>query len=172
MSPHYVHRLASPIGPLTLIGDGSALNAILFAVEAQAAPLPVDAIEDAAPFAAAIAQLDAYFAGQRQRFDLPLAPTGTPFQLAVWQALREIPFGATESYAGLARRIGRPGAARAVGAANGRNPLGIVTPCHRVIGADGSLTGFGGGLPAKAWLLRHEAAVLGHEVPDQPSLLG
>ena len=101
-------------------------------------------------------QLLAYFDGKLQRFDLPLAPVGTAFQLAVWKQLAQIPFGATWSYSELARRIDAPNAVRAVGAANGRNPLPIVLPCHRVIGADGSLTGFGGGLPLKKFLLEHE----------------
>ncbi|MCA9677318.1 MAG: methylated-DNA--[protein]-cysteine S-methyltransferase, partial [Myxococcales bacterium] len=102
------------------------------------------------------AQLAAYLDGARRAFDVPLAPAGTPFQLAVWDALLAIPYGATESYGALARRLGRPHAARAVGAANGQNPISIIVPCHRVIGADGSLTGYGGGLPAKRWLLAHE----------------
>ena len=94
-------------------------------------------------------------------FDLPLRMTGTPFQKQVWQGLLTIPYGTTISYAELARRIGRPGASRAVGAANGRNPIGIIVPCHRVIGADGTLTGYGGGLDRKEWLISHEAGVLG-----------
>jgi methylated-DNA-[protein]-cysteine S-methyltransferase len=104
-------------------------------------------------------QLREYFAGTRRRFDLPLAPRGTPFQRAVWHALADIPYGETISYAQLAARVGRPAATRAVGAANGRNPLPIVLPCHRVIGADGRLTGFGGGLPTKEFLLRLEGAL-------------
>ncbi|HMA45123.1 MAG TPA: methylated-DNA--[protein]-cysteine S-methyltransferase, partial [Gemmatimonadales bacterium] len=104
-------------------------------------------------------QLDDYFARRRAVFDLPLAAAGTPFQQRVWRALRQIPFGATESYAGLARRLGAPAAARAVGAANGQNPIPIIVPCHRVIGADGDLTGFGGGLERKRWLLAHEGAI-------------
>jgi len=103
-------------------------------------------------------QLVAYFAGQLRVFDLPLAPNGTDFQRRVWSALREIPFGATISYAELARRVSNGAAVRAVGAANGRNPIPIIVPCHRVIGSNGSLTGFGGGLPRKQWLLRHEGA--------------
>ena len=102
-------------------------------------------------------QLSEYFAGQRTQFDLPLEPRGTKFQIKVWQALREIPFGQTRSYLDLAKAIGSPGASRAVGAANGKNPLSIVVPCHRVIGADRSLTGFAGGLQAKAALLALEA---------------
>jgi methylated-DNA-[protein]-cysteine S-methyltransferase len=102
-------------------------------------------------------QLDEYFRGERTDFDLPLAPRGTEFQCAVWRALLQIPFGETWSYQKLARALGRPDAMRAVGAANGQNPLPIVIPCHRVIGADGSLTGYGGGLALKQWLLKHEA---------------
>lgn len=105
-------------------------------------------------------QLAEYFAGNRQAFDLKLAPQGTPFQRAVWRALGEIPFGTTCCYADIARRIGRPTAVRAVGAANGRNPVAIVVPCHRVIGRDGSLTGYAGGLDRKRWLLEHEGVAL------------
>ena len=108
---------------------------------------------------AAKTQLAEYFAGSRRDFDLPLAPQGTEFQLQVWHELARIPFGATISYAQLAQRIGNPSGTRAVGAANGRNPLPIVLPCHRVIGADGSMTGFGGGLPTKEFLLRLEGAL-------------
>ena len=114
---------------------------------------------------AAEAQLGEYFAGRRRRFELPLAPQGTPFQRQVWQALAGIPYGATVSYAQLARQIGNPAGLRAVGAANGRNPLPIVLPCHRVIGADGELTGFGGGLPVKQFLLQLEGAL-----PEQSGL--
>lgn len=108
---------------------------------------------------AAEAQLAEYFAGTRTSFDLPLAPRGTAFQLGVWQELARIPYGATISYAALAQRVGKPSATRAVGAANGRNPLPIVLPCHRVIGTDGALIGFGGGLPMKEFLLRLEGAM-------------
>jgi methylated-DNA-[protein]-cysteine S-methyltransferase len=103
-------------------------------------------------------QLQAYFAGERREFDLPLAPYGSDFQRRVWSALLEIPYGETISYLELARRLGDPRAVRAVGSANGRNPISIIIPCHRVIGADGSLVGYGGGLERKRWLLRHEAA--------------
>jgi methylated-DNA-[protein]-cysteine S-methyltransferase len=118
-------------------------------------------IETAAPFAEAARQLDAYFAGTLRQFDLPLAPAGTPFQRRVWQGLREIPYGETVSYGELARRIGRPSAVRAVGAANGQNPLAIVIPCHRVIGSDGRLVGYGGGLAAKSALLALERRIAG-----------
>ena len=115
---------------------------------------------DPEPFGPAIEQLDEYFSGERQDFDLPLAVAGTTFQQRVWAALREIPYGETESYGELAARIGSPGASRAVGLANGRNPIGIIVPCHRVIGASGSLTGYGGGIERKRQLLDMEREVL------------
>lgn len=144
---------SSPIGDLVLTGDAQALAGI----DLHGRRPPAGAIRDDAAFAAVRAQLDAYFAGELTDFDLPLAARGTTFQLRVWSALRSIPYGATISYGELARRIGQPAAARAVGLANGANPIPIVLPCHRVIGADGSLTGFGGGLERKRWLLAHEA---------------
>ncbi|MCX8005652.1 MAG: methylated-DNA--[protein]-cysteine S-methyltransferase [Burkholderiaceae bacterium] len=146
-------QLGSPLGPLTLVGDGRALVAVdlLGRVPADAVPA-----EDAL-LAAARRQLEAYFAGARTAFNLPLAPRGTAFQRQGGAALQSGPYGTTVSYAALARRIGRPTAARAVGMANGANPLPIVVPCHRVIGADGSLTGFSAGLARKRWLLAHEA---------------
>jgi methylated-DNA-[protein]-cysteine S-methyltransferase len=107
------------------------------------------------------AQLAEYFAGTLREFDLPLRPRGTEFQQRVWRALRDIPYGTTRSYGWLAAEIGAPGAARAVGLANGQNPVSIIVPCHRVVGANGALTGYGGGLPAKQWLLSHEAARMG-----------
>jgi methylated-DNA-[protein]-cysteine S-methyltransferase len=113
-------------------------------------------LPDRALLAEATRQLLAYFAGQRRRFDVPLAAAGTPFQQRVWRALGDIPFAGTWSYAALARAVNQPTAHRAVGAANGRNPISIIIPCHRVIGSDGSLTGYGGGEPAKRWLLAHE----------------
>jgi methylated-DNA-[protein]-cysteine S-methyltransferase len=115
----------------------------------------------AEPFKAAARQLDAYFAGELTTFDLPLAPHGSQFQQRVWAALRDIPYGQTESYGELAERIGSPGGARAVGLANGKNPIGIVIPCHRVVGSDGSLTGYGGGVDRKRALLDLELAVSG-----------
>ncbi len=148
--------LHSPIGPLLLYGDGAALTGLFMATGKYTAGLPAGARRDDGPFRAARAQLEAYFAGELQEFTLDLAPEGTPFQSRVWRALLAIPYGATESYGALARRIGLPRAARAVGLANGRNPISIVIPCHRVIGADGSLTGYGGGLERKQWLLAHE----------------
>jgi methylated-DNA-[protein]-cysteine S-methyltransferase len=116
------------------------------------------------PFTVAREQLDAYFAGELSDFDLPLAPHGTPFQRRVWDELTRIPFGETISYSELARRLGDPKLVRAVGLANGRNPIAIVIPCHRVIGADGSLVGYGGGLDRKRWLLDHEAVASGRQL--------
>lgn len=146
----------TPIGPLLLVGDGDALYGVGFASGPR--PPRVDPAwrEDRAPLAPVIAQLDEYFAGERTAFDIPLAFSGTAFQVAVWEALREIPYGQTISYGELARRVGRPTAVRTVGATNGRNPIPVVVPCHRVIGADGSLTGFGGGLATKRALLELE----------------
>jgi len=157
---HY-HDMASPVGTLRLVADPHGLREIRFEQERHPKRVYPDWIEigkpDAsAPIAAARQQLDEYFAGSRQQFDLPLCPLGTPFQREVWQELARIPYGITISYGELARRIDKPLAVRAVGAANGRNPLPIVLPCHRVVGSDGSLTGFGGGLPRKRFLLTLE----------------
>lgn len=149
--------LESPIGELLLTGDGASLSGIWMQSQRHDWPRLRSGRRDDAAFAATRAQLAAYFAGERTTFELPLAAHGTPFQHRVWDALCAIPYGATTSYGELARRIGQSGAARAVGLANGSNPLPIVVPCHRVIGADGSLTGFGGGLERKRWLLAHEA---------------
>lgn len=152
----------SPVGPLALRAGPAGLEALRFvdrdvderpATDAQ----PGDEGEDASVLDAATHQLREYFAGERREFDLPLAPTGTEFQLRVWQELRRIPYGETISYGELARRIGNPRASRAVGLANGANPIAILVPCHRVVGADGRLTGFGGGLRRKATLLAIES---------------
>ncbi|UYB53708.1 methylated-DNA--[protein]-cysteine S-methyltransferase [Xanthomonas sp. AM6] len=152
----YYDAFATPIGELTVAVGADGVRHILFPENRYDARGRADWIRDAAPVREAREQLLAYFAGERDRFDLPLAPRGTAFQCMVWEALAEIPFGATWSYAQLARHIAQPRAVRAVGAANGRNPLPIVLPCHRVIGANGALTGFGGGLPTKAALLALE----------------
>lgn len=144
----------SPVGALTLVATDDALVGLLMEEHGSGPP---QAIERSTPLLQrAGAQIDEYFAGTRRDFDLPLAPRGTEFQREVWAVLRTIPFGATWSYAQVARRLGRPRAVRAVGAANGGNPIAIVIPCHRVVGSDGSLTGYGGGLPRKRWLLAHE----------------
>ena len=145
----------SPLGRLLIAGDAAGLHLVGFPAGKSVEPAP-DWVHDEDVCAEAVHQLGEYFAGQRQSFSLALCPTGTDFQVAVLEALQQIPFGATCSYADIAQAIGRPKAVRAVGAANGRNPLPIIIPCHRVIGSNGSLTGFGGGLPAKQWLLAHE----------------
>jgi methylated-DNA-[protein]-cysteine S-methyltransferase len=151
-------EIASPVGRLLLSGGEDALTGISFRGGSRAAAFSSGWKHDRGPFREAIAQLEAYFAGERREFDLPLAPEGTPFQREVWKMLQRIPYGETLSYGELARRLGRPaGASRAVGAANGRNPIPIVIPCHRVIGSNGSLTGFGGGLVVKRRLLALEA---------------
>jgi len=145
--------LDSPLGPLLLAGNARGLVRIGFPRgKGKVIPFPDWQLDDTA-LGRAADQLDAYFAGRLRQFDLPLALAGTPFQLEVYRALQAIPYGHTASYADIARRIGRPKAFRAVGAANARNPIPIVVPCHRVIGSSGSLTGFGGGLDTKAMLL-------------------
>jgi methylated-DNA-[protein]-cysteine S-methyltransferase len=151
--------LDSPIGELLLLADGTGLRGLV--MERREGGHAVDPAwrRDDAALAPVREQLAAYFAGERREFDLELAPQGTAFQQRVWAALREIPYGETTSYGELADRLGRPGAARAVGLANGRNPIAVIVPCHRVIGADGTLTGFGGGLERKRALLAHEAEV-------------
>lgn len=145
--------LHSPLGQLTLCADDHALTAIRFPEE------PPPATPAAGPNALlreALRQLTAYFDGRLRQFDLPLAGAGTPFQQRVWQALLQVPHGHTASYGAIAAAIGNPRACRAVGLANGRNPIAIVVPCHRIIGYNGQLTGYGGGLERKRWLLRHE----------------
>jgi methylated-DNA-[protein]-cysteine S-methyltransferase len=160
MGRTYYAIVKSAIGPLTLRWTAEALVGLHF----ENAPILShrrDWVEDAACLAPARMQLEQYLHGERTAFDLPLAFEGTPFQQRVWHALTTIPYGTTTSYGELAKRVGEaswPGA-RAVGAANGKNPLAIIVPCHRVIGADGSLTGFGGGLPRKRWLLSHEGSL-------------
>jgi methylated-DNA-[protein]-cysteine S-methyltransferase len=148
----------SPVGGL--LASASAAGAItgLHFLD-RSDPRQPEWASDERPFAELHRQLDAYFAGELQDFDLELAPSGSPFQLEVWGTLREIPYGQTASYGEIAAAVGQPGAARAVGGANNRNPIAIVIPCHRVIGASGSLTGYGGGLPRKQLLLALEAGV-------------
>lgn len=148
--------LSTPIGPLTIVGDEGRLASIGFPAGRNAVPLDAAWRRADGAFVHVATQLAEYFAGTRRTFDLPLAPHGTLFQQRVWSALQTIPWGTTWSYRQLALAIGNERAVRAVGLANGANPLPIVIPCHRVIGSDGSLTGFGGGLPTKAWLLTHE----------------
>jgi methylated-DNA-[protein]-cysteine S-methyltransferase len=160
MSAMSYTRMKSPVGPLLLAGDEGGLRLVHFATGRRPMSPPREWIEDCAPFKEAIRQLDAYFQGQLQDFDLPLVLDGTEFQLLVWNNLRRIPYGETVSYGQLARRIGSPEAARAVGLANGSNPIPIIIPCHRVIGSNGDLTGFGGGLPVKKKLLALESRQL------------
>ena len=148
--------LDSPIGQLLLAADEQGLRYIGFELGRHPVWIGDDWRRDAGTLRDVRAQLDAYFACELNEFDLPLAAQGSEFDLRVWAELRRIPYAGTLSYGELARRVGDPLAARAVGAANGRNPLPIVVPCHRVIGADGSLTGFGGGLATKKFLLEHE----------------
>ncbi|KQO57033.1 MULTISPECIES: methylated-DNA--[protein]-cysteine S-methyltransferase [unclassified Methylobacterium] len=162
--------LDTPIGALLLAGADECLRCIGFPTGKGAVTPRADWHQDDAAFAEARRQLSAYFEGRLTRFDLELDPRGTPFQRQVWTALMDIPPGETISYGELARRIGRPSASRAVGAANGANPLPIVVPCHRVIGAAGSLTGFAGGLDTKRWLLALERGATSR-VSAQLSLL-
>lgn len=153
-------RIPSPVGELVLTGNATMLTGCFF-TGAGHAVVPGEGLErDDAAFADATAQLGEYFAGQRMAFDLRLAPSGTDFQLRVWQQLRTIPYGTTCSYATVARGIGATNGFRAVGLANGRNPISIIVPCHRVIGANGSLTGYGGGLERKRFLLDLESGAL------------
>jgi methylated-DNA-[protein]-cysteine S-methyltransferase len=147
--------IGSPLGKLLLVGDGQALTRL--AMSPRPNDVPENAKRDPAALADVAAQLDAYFAGELTEFDLPLAPRGSEFQLRVWNALLEIPYGETASYGEIAAAVGRPDAVRAVGTANGRNPIAVIIPCHRVIGADGSLVGYGGGLDRKRLLLELEA---------------
>jgi methylated-DNA-[protein]-cysteine S-methyltransferase len=152
----------TPVGPLDVYASEHGIRAILFGPEdALRVPLREQRVEaaDHPVVSAALEQLAGYFDGTLTDFDLPLDPLGSPFQQRAWMLLREIPYGETVSYGEQARRLGDPNMARAVGSANGQNPISIIVPCHRVIGSTGKLTGFGGGLPAKKWLLDHERAV-------------
>jgi methylated-DNA-[protein]-cysteine S-methyltransferase len=179
----------SPLGPLTLVASDRGLRAVMWPDERAADDLADELAEELEEeledeqierdrvddeliddpndpvLVAAVSQLEEYFAGRRTEFDLPLDLVGTNFQIACWLALDEIPYGETRTYGEQATSVGRPTATRAVGAANGRNPVSIVLPCHRVIGADGSLTGFGGGLDAKRWLLDHERSRVAPGLP-------
>lgn len=154
----YYTWIQSPLGPLLLVGDGRSLIG-LYLKGQKHFPVQTDSwqpSDQAMPFGQTQTQLTEYFAHQRQRFDIPIAAQGTDFQRQVWQLLSQIPFGETVSYGSLAQKMGQPSAARAVGAANGRNPLSIIVPCHRVVAANGKLTGYAGGVDRKQWLLAHE----------------
>ena len=150
--------MASPVGELTLVGSDAGLRAVLWPVERDGRVTFSEKLETGTHeiLAQAESQIIEYLAGDRTSFDVPLDLVGTDFQIDVWNALKEIPFGETQSYGELAEHLNKPGAARAVGAATGRNPVSIIIPCHRLVGSSGKLTGFAGGIDAKKWLLQHE----------------
>jgi methylated-DNA-[protein]-cysteine S-methyltransferase len=154
------HLLATPVGEMLLVGDADCLHYLLLPESFDVSDLELDRRGTPAAVEEAVRQVEAYFEHELTDFDLPVAPAGTDFQKRVWFALADIGYGKTESYGSLAARVGNPKASRAVGMANGRNPIPLILPCHRVIGSNGSLTGYGGGLPLKAKLLEHERAGL------------
>lgn len=163
-------RLHTPFGELTVVASDDGVRYVMFENDAHPKSFANMTIVDDAHHhvvSSAVQQLNEYIVGERVEFDLPLDVLGTEFQVQAWHSLAKIPFGTTATYAQQAASIGRPTATRAIGAANGRNPVVIVLPCHRVIGADGSLTGFGGGLPTKKWLLQHETDVLSRMSPSR-----
>jgi methylated-DNA-[protein]-cysteine S-methyltransferase len=153
-------HIVSPLGELLLVSDGEALRGLYLEHARYVPVLPAHAISDQGPFRDVVEQLEAYFAGERLGFSLTVAPAGTAFQRSVWQALAAINYGHTANYSGIAATVGRPRAFRAVGAANGHNPISVIVPCHRVIGTNGSLTGYAGGLTRKQLLLELEQRVL------------
>ncbi|TQM79845.1 methylated-DNA-[protein]-cysteine S-methyltransferase [Saccharothrix saharensis] len=156
-TPVAVHTVIdSPVGEITLVARDGVLAGLYMHEHRHRPALETFGERDAAPFDEVVAQLEEYFAGKRTEFELPLSMAGTPFQRTVWDALKEIPHGETVSYGELAARIGRPTASRAVGLANGKNPISIIVPCHRVVGSTGSLTGYGGGIERKRMLLGFE----------------
>ena len=159
----YYTFLDTPIGSLLLAGGGQTLTRVGFARDGEPEKPGAAWVRDDARFATVIAQLLDYFAGNRREFSLDLLPHGTEFQKKVWKVLQSIPYGETRSYGWLASAIGNPSAARAVGAANGANPIPIIVPCHRVIGSSGALTGFGGGIPVKKFLLELEGVKTGEQ---------
>ncbi|MBT2383429.1 methylated-DNA--[protein]-cysteine S-methyltransferase [Streptomyces sp. ISL-11] len=166
--PRVVHTVTdSPYGPLTLVATDDVLSGLYMTGQRHRPAQETFGPRDDAPFTEALRQLTAYFTGESARFDLPLHLAGTPFQRRVWAGLQEIPYGRTLSYGELAERLGAPNASRAVGLANGRNPIGIIVPCHRVIGSTGGLTGYGGGLDRKRRLLAFER---GEAAPEQEGL--
>ncbi|MYY86115.1 MULTISPECIES: methylated-DNA--[protein]-cysteine S-methyltransferase [unclassified Streptomyces] len=151
----------SPYGPLTLVATDGVLSGLYMTEQRHRPPEETFGDRDPAPFGEAISQLEDYFAGELTEFDVPLRLDGTPFQRLVWDELRRIPYGMTRTYGELAEALGKPNASRAVGLANGKNPIGVIVPCHRVIGANGSLTGYGGGLDRKQRLLAFEGGTGG-----------
>jgi methylated-DNA-[protein]-cysteine S-methyltransferase len=159
----------SPLGSFLLAGDGRVVVRVSLPGCWSKEDVPADWAYAPGAMAPAVEQLDAYFDGTRRDFDLGFAPSGTTFQLAVWRALEAIPYGTTATYRDVATAVGNERATRAVGLANNRNPIALLVPCHRVIGADGSLTGYGGGLEMKSWLLEHERSVLASTTsPSRP----
>lgn len=167
--PRYRAHLPTPFGPVLLASDGEHLTGFWFEGQKDFPPDDPQAVVDprAVPFPRVLEQMTAYARGERRAFDLPLAfVIGTPFQQAVWRALLGIRQGDTVTYAEIARRVGRPAAVRAVGAAVGRNPISVIVPCHRVVGSDGSLTGYAGGIERKRALLRHEGVLIGERAPS------
>jgi methylated-DNA-[protein]-cysteine S-methyltransferase len=161
----YFTEFSSPVGLIQLRGTDRALSGVYMEKHRHEPLRPLDAIRDAAPLGEAQRELEEYFAGERREFSVPLDSPGTAFQMRVWAGLRVIPYGETISYRELAHRIGQPKAVRAVGLANGRNPISIIVPCHRVIGANGTLTGYGGGLERKRFLLALERGESSEELP-------
>ena len=157
----YWTTVRSPLGALTLLSNGEALTGLYLPTNHRQPPVLATLCEDRAPFSEAIRQIETYFDHGLTAFALPLAPSGSAFQLLVWQALVTIPYGETRSYGAVARLLGAPKAGRAVGQANARNPLALIVPCHRVIGSSGQLTGYASGLDQKQWLLSHEGAPFG-----------
>lgn len=153
----YYSIIKSPVDPILLVGDGTYLTGVFLNPETHNKHIQPDWKKSEKPFAKTIEQLEKYFSGDLTRFTIPIKMQGTDFQQKVWSALQSIPFGETVSYKTIADAIDSPKAMRAVGLANGKNPISIIVPCHRVIGANGKLTGYGGGLPRKAWLLDHES---------------
>jgi len=158
--------MGSPVGPLTIVASDQGVRAVLWPDDTGWVAVGPVIDDNAHPvLTAAVEQLEEYFDGAREQFDLPLDPVGTPFQQQAWAALRTIPYGETVSYGEQAARLGDRNKARAVGAANGKNPISIIVPCHRVVGSTGSLTGFAGGLDRKSWLLSHERRHAGQTLP-------
>jgi methylated-DNA-[protein]-cysteine S-methyltransferase len=155
MTTHYA-TTDSPIGELLVLGDKEKVRGLLMNGDGTFDDRKLELTQDQEAFADTIKQLEQYFAGDRDTFELPLEPSGTEFQRAVWNALEQIPYGETRSYGEIAAQVGRPKAARAVGMANNRNPIAVIVPCHRVIGSGGALVGYAGGLERKIWLLDHE----------------
>jgi methylated-DNA-[protein]-cysteine S-methyltransferase len=168
----YYTTMHSPIDDLLLVSDGNTLIGLYMEQTHDGRGVEAAWKRDPGPFREVVCQLLAYFEGELRQFDLPITLHGTDFQQVVWMALRELRAGERISYGELARRIGRPSASRAVGLANGRNPISIIVPCHRVIGASGSLTGYGGGLGRKRWLLEHESRFVPHPQPKAPQYVG